>query len=79
MKMQHFEKKMKQIVTFASIFVIYDQIMSGLVRLSNHVLGYIQIPLKEILDISFKTLQCIICNSSFTCLQKPKNFVKIYM
>ena len=56
MEMQHFEKKMKQIVTFASIFVIYDQIMSGLVRLSNHVLGYIQIPLKEILDISFKTL-----------------------
>ena len=41
--------------------------MSGSVALSNYVLGYIQIPLKEFLDIPFKKeLQQMICNSSFT-------------
>ena len=42
---------MQQLLLLHLFFVIYGQIMSGLVTLLNFVLGYIQIPLKEFLDL----------------------------
>ena len=54
-------------------FVIYDQIMFSLVRVSNYVSGYIQIPLKEFLDLPFDIeLWWIICNSSSPAFMSQK-------
>ena len=48
MKMSHSEKKCDKLLSLASIFVIYDQIISNLdVLSSNYVLrSYTHIPLK---------------------------------
>ena len=45
---------MQQLLLLQLFFVIYDQIMSGLLTLLNYVLGYTQIPLKEFLDLPFR-------------------------
>ena len=47
-------KKKKKLLLLHLFFVIYDQIISNLQALSNYVLSYIQIPLKEFLDLPFK-------------------------
>ena len=68
-----FWKKHYELFPLHLFFVIYDQIMSSLVTLSIYTLGYIQIPLKEFLDLPFnKELQWMISNSFLA-----KNIVKI--
>ena len=46
-----FWNKCSKLLLLHLFFVIYDRIMSSL---SNYVLGYIQMPLKEFLDLPFK-------------------------
>ena len=48
------KKKKNKLLILHIFFVIYDQIISNLQALSNYVLSYIQIPLKEFLDLPFK-------------------------
>ena len=48
------KKKKKKFLIFNIFFLIYYKIISNLQALSNYVLSYIQIPLKEFLDLPFK-------------------------
>ena len=71
MKMSHSEKKCDKLLSLASIFVIYDQIISSLdVLSSNYVLSYTHIPLKEVLDLPFKKTYSGQFASSLTCFHK---------